>query len=251
MEWGGKKVVHAEPEGQILEKWILLLIQKSFKSYGNYHKWLPPGSRWDEQNTLKIVLPCQYCHAFISEYKKAQSTHSSRGLRHQTRMQVRVWEQKYETVITVTLCYKPAESLKPILSFQQAPAILLLPQHNWAPCGSKLHSWKDPVEQSSSEQNPGICQRSKHTNSFSLQIRKKTSSTHHFFRSVQKLESVHYRIKCESIITTPGKVQTQFLSHIEAKPRRPSCLLILGNRGLPHLSPAGGKLTARLTRQGT
>lgn len=111
--------------------------------------------------------------------------------RHQTRMQVRVWEQKYETVITVTLCYKPAESLKPILSFQQAPAILLLPQHNWAPCGSKLHSWKDPVEQSSSEQNPGICQRSKHTNSFSLQIRKKTSSTRHFFRSVQKLESVH------------------------------------------------------------
>lgn len=127
----------------------------------------------------------------LSTNTKRHKTHIPVEDRHQTRMQVRVWEQKYETVITVTLCYKPAESLKPILSFQQAPAILLLPQHNWAPCGSKLHSWKDPVEQSSSEQNPGVCQCSKHTNSFSLQIRKKTSSTRHFFRSVQKLESVH------------------------------------------------------------
>lgn len=108
-----------------------------------------------------------------------------------------------------------------------------------------LHSQKDPIQQSSSEQS----QHSKHANSFALQIKKKGSGTSHFCKS-PKIRAFSKESQYEFIISRLREVQTQSISHRQAKPRKPSCLLISGNRGALHTSPEGAKSTAQEMPQG-
>lgn len=74
----------------------------------------------------------------------------------------------YRNVIKITLCYKSVKSPKPILSFQQAPAVLLLPQYNWAPLRSKLMLPEGP--------NPAVHFRAKTCNMPTLKAQQQVFS---------------------------------------------------------------------------